>query len=640
MAYVGLRFEDRLDGASNFCSWRERIGVVFEEQGVWEFVDNPPATPVDPQQLAQHNKKDAKAKRIILEGVKDHIIPHLSGKKTAKEMWSAIIGLYQGTSEARKLVLRDKLRNIKMAKSESVVSYLTRFTQVKDELAGVGETVPDRDMVSFALLGFPKSWENFIDAVSGREKLPDWERLWSDCVQEEIRKQTRSGSHVKQDVDEENFALAGKGGKPKSKKGSGGAESSSKGHGKPKKDLSKVKCFQCHQLGHYATKCPQRKKGPKKGQFAASTEIEEFSSRFEEDFSFIACMASSVTSTTWFIDSGASCHMTGNKNYFSQLTEKDMQFNIELGDNGKYQAQGIGVVKFERESGKPLYLRDVLYVPGLKKNLVSISVLEDLGYEVFFRKRRVLLKPPNSRTTVQIGVREKTLYKLQFGAAAALNNKKDNQQGRELAELWHRRMGHLHHRALKILGEIATGLPPCSVDSHEVCKGCTLGKYAKTSYPSRDDRAKGILELIHSDVCGPFSSPSLRGFRYYVIFIDDHSRKTWIFFMKNKDEVLSRFVEFKALVENQTSKKIKALRSDNGGEYISNAFRDLCAKEGIKRELTTPHNPQQNGVVERKNRNIVGVAKAMLHDQGLPMFLWAEACNTTVFLQNRSPQRC
>jgi transposase InsO family protein len=184
---------------------------------------------------------------------------------------------------------------------------------------------------------------------------------------------------------------------------------------------------------------------------------------------------------------------------------------------------------------------------------------------------------------------------------------------------------------LKILGEIATRLPPCSVDHHEVCKGCTLGKYAKTSFPSRDDRAKGVLELIHSDICGPFSSPSLCGFRYYVIFIDDHSRKTWIFFMKNKDEVLSRFVKFKALVENQTSKKIKALRSNNIGEYIPNAFRDLCAKAGIRRELTAPHNPHQNGVAERTNHSIVGVAKTMLHDQGLPMFLWTEACNTAVF---------
>jgi hypothetical protein len=92
-----------------------------------------------------------------------------------------MIGLYQGTSEARKLVLKDKLRNIKMGKSEPVVSYLTRFTQVKEELARVEETVSDKDMVNFALLGFPKYWENFIDAVSGREKLPDSERLWNDC---------------------------------------------------------------------------------------------------------------------------------------------------------------------------------------------------------------------------------------------------------------------------------------------------------------------------------------------------------------------------------------------------------------------------------------------------------------------------
>jgi transposase InsO family protein len=197
-------------------------------------------------------------------------------------------------------------------------------------------------------------------------------------------------------------------------------------------------------------------------------------------------------------------------------------------------------------------------------------------------------------------------------------------------------MGQLHHRELKILGEIATRLPPCSVDHHEVCKGCTLGKYAKTSYPSKDYRAKDILELIHLNVCRPFSSPSLHGFRYYVIFIDDHSHKTSIFFMKKKDEVSSRFVEFKAIVENHTNKNIKALRSNNGGEYISNAFRDLCTKEGIKRDLMAPHNPQQNGVFECKNRNIVGVSKAMFHIHGFHMSLWDEACNIAVFLQNRS----
>jgi hypothetical protein len=92
-------------------------------------------------------------------------------------------------------------------------------------------------------------------------------------------------------------------------------------------------------------------------------------------------------------------------------------------------------------------------------------------------------------------------------------------------------------------------------------------------------------------------------------------------------------------VENQTGKKIRVLRSDNGGEYTSKEFMDFCAGEGIRRELTVPYNPQQNGVAERKNRAIVGAARAMLHDQGLPLFLWVEACYTVVYLQNRSPHK-
>jgi transposase InsO family protein len=118
---------------------------------------------------------------------------------------------------------------------------------------------------------------------------------------------------------------------------------------------------------------------------------------------------------------------------------------------------------------------------------------------------------------------------------------------------------------------------------------------------------------------------SLNGYLYYVLFIDDHSRKTWIYFLKTKDGVLARFQEFKAQVENLTGRKIKVLRSDNGGEYTSKDFNNFCIEAGIKREYTVPYNPQQNGVAERKNRTIIEATKAMIHDQSLPMILWAEA---------------
>ena len=149
----------------------------------------------------------------------------------------------------------------------------------------------------------------------------------------------------------------------------------------------------------------------------------------------------------------------------------------------------------------------------------------------------------------------------------------------------------------------------------------------------------GILERFHIDVCGPFSVDLIEKRKYYVIFVDDFSRKCSIFFMHNKDQTFSKFCEFKALVEKELGKQLMTLRSNNGGEYISNEFKNFCNKEGIRRELIAPHNPQQNWVVERKNRTIVGAARAMLHDQGLPMHLWVEACNIVVYVQNHCPHR-
>ena len=135
-----------------------------------------------------------------------------------------------------------------------------------------------------------------------------------------------------------------------------------------------------------------------------------------------------------------------------------------------------------------------------------------------------------------------------------------------------------------------------------------MGKFVKTTFHEKENCALVILERIHINVCGPFSVASIEKHMYYVIFVDDYSCRCWIFFMQKKSETFSNFCEFKALVEKESGKQVKTLWSDNGGEYISNEFKYFCSKEGIRRELIVPHNPQQNGVTERKNRTIVGVA--------------------------------
>ena len=123
---------------------------------------------------------------------------------------------------------------------------------------------------------------------------------------------------------------------------------------------------------------------------------------------------------------------------------------------------------------------------------------------------------------------------------------------------------------------MVTGMPEVSLKHDGICKRCALGKNTKKSFSRSKNRSKGILYLIHSDICGPMSSPSLSGCLYYVLFIDDHSRKSWIYFLKAKSETFDRFKEFKTLIENQTGRHIRILRSNNGGEYESNEFDDFC----------------------------------------------------------------
>jgi len=169
---------------------------------------------------------------------------------------------------------------------------------------------------------------------------------------------------------------------------------------------------------------------------------------------------------------------------------------------------------------------------------------------------------------------------------------------------------------------MVTGMRKFNLNHEGVCQGCEAGKHTRGPFPSSETQTTDILQLVHSDLTGMLPVTSLGRYLYYVIFVDDFSHKTWIYFLNKKDEVFKWFRSFKALVENQTGKKIKILRTDNGTEYESNEFKDFCRKNDIKRKITTAYTREKNGVAERKNRTIIEATCAMLHDQGLPKFLW------------------
>jgi transposase InsO family protein len=181
----------------------------------------------------------------------------------------------------------------------------------------------------------------------------------------------------------------------------------------------------------------------------------------------------------------------------------------------------------------------------------------------------------------KIGIRVKNFYMMEVDGCSAMIGKVEKVVSRDEGELWHRRFGHLHDGALKIIQKISTGIPRGTLDQLDQCKGFTLGKYVKSTFHEKENYASVILERIHTDMCGLFSVASTAKHRYYVIFVDDFSHKCWILFMHKKDQTFSKLCEFKALVDKESGKQVKALRSDNGGEYISNEFKDFCSREGI-----------------------------------------------------------
>ena len=166
--------------------------------------------------------------------------------------------------------------------------------------------------------------------------------------------------------------------------------------------------------------------------------------------------------------------------------------------------------------------------------------------------------------------------------------------------------------------EAVRGMPKISKPVNKLCGSCQHGKHVRASFKEKVHQSTlHPLEIIHTDLCGPARTRTLQGELYFMLFIDDFSRMSWVTFLKNKSEAFTKFKLFKAKVENESGRKIKCLRSDNGGEFTSGIFKNICDEEGIKRQYCTARTPQQNGIAERKNRTIQEAARTMFLEANL-----------------------
>ncbi|KAM5569751.1 hypothetical protein ABKV19_016986 [Rosa sericea] len=669
----------------NYDYWRVKMRTLFISYGLWKFVEvgfqdpDPERTLTDAENmlLESNIKKDARALYIIQMGLSDEIFPRVSNEIKAKDAWDVLEKEYRGTTKVRAVKLQHLRRDFEYARmkdDELLNDYLTKLTDVINQMKSYGEKISDRRMVEKLLLSLSQKYDTIVNVI---EETKDLDSLTIEELKGSIKAfDQRLEIHAEQSVETafQSLNVNSKGkwkaesssqqNKPKVEKNWKSTNQKNKGKSTFEKKIvpevstpqphfvkckicgkfhrgicwhkGKPKCSNCERFGHVQKDCNY------KGNQQAN-----YTEEVQSDHNlFFACHAATVQNNdqVWFIDSACSNHMTANKSLLIDI-DTSVTPRVRMADGNLAQSQGRGTLVVETKKGR-MYIKEVMIVPNLAENLLSVGQLIEHGYYVDFGDNSCAIYGKRDRTQqiAKVKMEGNRSFPITLNYSASASKSVDVSWKVDVlnnAWLWHRRLGHLNFQSLKHLKEkdMVHGLPIIQ-EASEICEGCAVGKQHRDSFPKEKAwRASKPLELIHSDVCGPMNTATHGGNRYFLTFIDDFSRMTWCYFLRQKSDVFSMFKKFRVMVERQSGFLIKTLRSDRGGEYNSKEFDKFCNDLGLERQLTTAYTPQQNGVAERKNRTIVEMAKSMLHEKGLPYVFWGEAVSTAVYLLNRCPTK-
>ena len=612
---------------TNFHVWKFKMQMVLEERDLWDVVSGEVKLEHCKNTLDQatFKRKSRKALAIICLAMEDSQLPLVRSSKDAYDAWSRLEGHYEKKILANKLFLRRRFFTTMMGEGDDVLEHINRLKTLAEQLDAVGAPVSEDDLIITLLASLSESYQFLITALESRADSLSWELVTSRLMHEDLKRKEQGGG-IEGAAHSQAQAFMSRDSKYKAR---------------PVKKTGA--CHNCGKQGHWIAECPsriQRDAERHKVQRANIAQEPDLG-----DYLFSVGGGKSKSSNTWLVDSGATQHMTSSKEFMRNY--KDFgPVDVHLADDGVVQAIGKGDIVMSittRQGVKKGVLTNVWYIPKLSRNLFSVGrFITDVGpvtFEVdgcFAETKGVKWK---------LGALEgKGLFKLCMTPELPdeVHVATSKSKGENTSYLWHLRLGHIGHGGLDAILKkyIGNGSGIKSVQKWEFCEGCALGKQTRVSYmPKSPNRASMLLEVIHSDVCGPMKTPTFSGKRYFVTFIDEYSHYCVVYLLQNKFEVASKFAQFVALAETQTGKRVKTLRSDNGGEYTSNTMSKFCADHGIVQKFTPPYTPQLNGVAERMNRTLVESARCMMEHAELAKSYWGEAVMTANFLRLRCPTR-
>lgn len=634
----------------NFETWKLQIEAILIKNDHWSYVDGSNKQPKlneagdNLNDIRSWELVDLKARADIILAINPSELSHIKHCKTSHEVWKKLHNVYQSKGPARKATLLKKLLFTKMTDGDNMLDHITNFFNIVDRLYEM-EVVVAEDLLTILLLySIPDSYENFRCAIETRDELPSPELLKIKLIEEfDARMEKQNNGRDSQNAfltshRNNNWNNNYRSNRPKFSREKFEEKFEQKQN---TRKPFRYNCSYCDIKGHKAADC--RKKLADKRQGVSKVDEEALITEVMETISIEQVLAVNLRqSDEWCFDSGATSHMCRERDMFSNFNEA-REGKVRLGDETTVDIKGEGSVRLivlDKNGERYVRLENVLYVPELNSNLLSVSKITAKGLKVIFGSSTAQVKNKNGEV-ILIAKKRGNLY---FVYA---KSNQENSVATCVAEnceinKWHRRFGHLNEHDLQHLmkNNMVLGVKFKENEKMNVCETCIEGKHTQNPFPKEaSNRADKLLGRIHSDVCGPIRTQSLGGAKYFATFIDDKSRYTQIYLLKQKNEVKEAFLKFKAYAEKETECKIKILRTDNGLEYCGTEFEDILEREGIKRERTVEYTPQQNGVAERMNRTLVEMARCMMLSSHVSPEFWAEAVNTATHIRNRCPTR-
>lgn len=577
MAMPNLQIE-KLAGRENYSTWKFAVMSYLQLEELWECIE--PGTDVD-------LKKDVKAKSKIILLVEPMNYVHIENAKTAKEVWKNLQNAFEDSGLSRKVGLLKDLINTSLDNCSSIEDYVNKIMSTAHKLRNIGFEVNDEWLGTLMLAGLP---DNYKPMIMGLESSGI--KISSDFIKTKLLQEVK--------VSETSVFFT---------------KHKSTPHNNTKPKGKGPRCYNCNKYGHLKKQCTVKVQNTNQNTFAA-----------------VFSAYNSLNQDDWYIDSGATMHMTRRSDWMYD-EESPPIHRITVANSEAIPVQSMGKVNIQAKLNKnehQIQVRNVLFVPELTTNLLSVSQLTKSGCRVEFTNTGCDIYNVN-KNLVATAKLINNMYKLNVVSGNAY-------VATDLTT-WHKRMAHLNIADVKRLPLCTEGVTISDKEVNTVCIPCCEAKQTRLPFPHSGSRANGLLDIIHTDLCGPMETPSIGGGKYFITFIDDMSRKVYVYFLKNKLDIKSVFRKFKNEVENELERKIKILRSDNGKEFCNKDFSDFLAASGIKHQTSTPYTPEQNGVAERMNRTLVERAKCMMFEAKLQKSFWAEAVATAAYIVNRSPSR-